>query len=247
MNKVAFWCRRLLLAVLFVLSLAWIETQGAQWLLRWRAQHLLADVRSLDVNHSRSPDAQRLIAKWGRWGAPVGDCNAEACIYRIAIVQVLPHALNGYPDPGVKNWLPRIVNRLGLRSSAVRAGFSVQHGIVSSKWFAAQVALPVSAWNFPPGQPRVIPNLAVSSGEFSSFPEAATGPVLHPYRRVRDWHGRYGVTAQFLPQEDAAEKTALMDFSLSCITQLSPCLDEGQILPAVARDLQQQKQSPPSR
>jgi hypothetical protein len=239
MNKVAVWCRRLLFAVLFVFVIAWVETQGAQWILRTRGQHLLADVRSLDVNHSRWPDAQQLIAKWGQRGAPVGDCNPEACIYRIAIVQVLPQSLTGYPDPGVKNWLPRIVNHLGLRSSAVRAGFSVQHGIVSSKWFAEQVALPVSAWNFPPGQPRVVPNLAVSSGEFSSFPEVATGLVLHPYRHVRDWQGRYGVTAQFLPQEDPAEQAALMDFSLSCITQFSPCLNEGQILPAAWRDLQE--------
>ena len=93
---------------------------------------------------------------------------------------MLPQSLTGYPDPGVKNWLPRIVNHLGLRSSAVRAGFSVQHGIVTSKWFAEQVSLPVSAWNFPPGQPRVVPNLALSSGEFSSFPEAA--PALSSTR-----------------------------------------------------------------
>jgi len=247
MNKVAVWCRRLLVAVLFVLGVAWVETQAAQWILRTRAQNLLADVRSLNVNHSRWPDAQQLIAKWGRWGTTAGDCNAEICIYRITIVEVLPQSLTGYPDPGVKNWLPRIVNHLGLRNAAVRAGFSVQHGIVTSKWFAEQVSLPVSAWNFPPGQPRVVPNLALSSGEFAAFPEVTTGPGLHPYRRVRDWHGLYGVTVHFLPQEDAAEKTALMDFNLSCITQFSPCLNEGQILPAAARDLREQTQSRPTR
>ena len=83
MNKVAVWCRRLLVAVLFVLGVAWVETQAAQWILRTRAQNLLADVRSLNVNHSRWPDAQQLIAKWGRWGTTAGDCNAEICIYRI--------------------------------------------------------------------------------------------------------------------------------------------------------------------
>ena len=48
MEKVAVWCRRSLVAVLFVLGLAWVETQGAQWLLRWRAQRLLPTfVRSM--------------------------------------------------------------------------------------------------------------------------------------------------------------------------------------------------------
>jgi hypothetical protein len=247
MNKVVVRCRRLLFAALFVLGLAWVETQGAQWILRTRGQHLLADVHSLDVNRNHWPEAQQLIAKWGRWGAAVGDCTPDACIYRITIVQVLPQPLTGYSDPGVRNWLPRIVNRLGLRSAGVRAGFSVQHGIVTSKWFAEQVSLPVSAWNFQPGQPRAVPVLAVSSGEFSSYPELTSGPDLHPYRRVRDYHGPYGITVTFLPQEDAAERAALMDFNLSCITRFSPCVDERQILPAVAPDLQQQKQSPPTR
>src|SRR5271165_4251045 len=81
MNKGIVWCRRLLFAVLFVLVVAWVETLGAQWILRTRAQNLLADVRSFDINHSRWADAQQRIAKWGRWGATVGDCNAESCIY----------------------------------------------------------------------------------------------------------------------------------------------------------------------
>jgi hypothetical protein len=72
-------------------------------------------------------------------------------------------------------------------------------------------------------------------------------PGLHPYRRVRNWKGAYGVTAQFLPQEDPAEQTRLMDFQFTCITRFSPCLSEGDILPEAQRNLDEQEHSPGTR
>ena len=36
--------RQLLLALLFILAIAWLFGFGAQWLLRWRAEKLLADI-----------------------------------------------------------------------------------------------------------------------------------------------------------------------------------------------------------
>jgi hypothetical protein len=94
--------------------------------------------------------------KVGLAGAPRRALHRRLCIYRITLVQVLPPFAVGYPDKGVHNWLPRLADHLGLRSVAVRAGFSVKNGVVTSKWFAEQVSLPVSAWG-PPGAALLSP------------------------------------------------------------------------------------------
>ncbi len=237
--------RQLLLAALLLICVVWVQAESSQWFLRLRAQHLLTDIRSLDVNHSGWPDAQKVMTKWGSYAVHTGPCTTESCTYRVDMLQVLPQMLIGYPDVGVKNYLPRIVDHTGLRSVAARGGFTVEHGIVTSKWFAEQVALPVREWGEPGA--AAITDLAVSSGEFLDFPQSAAGSPLHPYRRIRDWKGPYGVTVQFVPQEDSSEQSLLMDFRFSCLTQFSPCLNHGDILPEAWKNLQEQEQSSGTR
>jgi hypothetical protein len=238
--------RQIFFLFLLLCGVVWVQSEISQWILRTRAQNLLADIRALDVNHSTWSDAQRVMTKWNKFAAPgAAPCNADACTYRVDLIQVLPQFFIGYPDPGVKNWLPRIIDHTGLRSVAARSGFTVEHGVVTSKWFAEQVALPVREWTLRGSE--YTPDLAVSSGEFLGFPASDVGPGLHPYRRVRNWKGAYGVTAQFLPQEDPAEQTRLMDFQFTCITRFSPCLSEGDILPEAQRNLDEQEHSPGTR
>jgi hypothetical protein len=245
MNAATKLLRQVLLTSLVLLAAVWASAEGAQWLLRWRAQHLLADIRSLDVNRSGWSDAQRVMNKWKSYAVITGPCTADACTYRVDLLQILPQMFIGYPDKGVKNWLPRLVDQTGLRSAAARGGFTVEHGVVTSKWFAEQVAAPVRNWFLRDG--AYVPDLAVSSGEFLGFAAGATGPTPHPYRRVLNFKGPYGITVQFLPQEDTSEQAALLDFHFSCITQFTPCETEGEILPAAWQDLQDQEQIPGTR
>lgn len=58
MNAALKGLRQLLITMLVLLCAAWASGLGAQWLLRYRAQRLLADIRSLNVNHSNWSDAQ---------------------------------------------------------------------------------------------------------------------------------------------------------------------------------------------
>lgn len=234
--------RQFLLVFLLLIAAVWASSYYEQWALRLRAQHLLADIRALNLNQSKSQDAQALMKKWGDYASTPGSCTPDFCNYRITMVQSLPQIMIGYPDPGVHNWLPRIISHLGLRSAAARAGFSVQKGVVTAKWFAEQVSLPVRAWGQPNG--TYIPDLAVSSGEYPGFPNIDTGLALHPYRRARDWKGDYGITIYFLSQEDPAEQARLMDFQLTCITQFHPCNDQGDILPEARRMLDEEEPAP---
>jgi hypothetical protein len=218
-----------MLSILLIFTVAWATEEGSQLLVRWRAQRLLADIDSISVNRSGWSDAQALMKKWGDLGAPAASCTAELCNYRVTLLQVLPRELIGYPDKGVKNWLPRIMDHIGLRSVAVRAGINVEHGVIMSKWFAEQVSLPVSAWGSAGN--TYIPDLAISSGEYTRYPDYATKPSAYPYRRIQNFEGPYGITVYFMPQEEAGERAALMDFHLTCITRFSPCLSQGDILP----------------
>jgi hypothetical protein len=238
MNAVVKWLRQLLLTVLILLCAAWASGEGAQWLLRWRAQRLLTDIRSLEVNRSGWSDAQAVIKKWGRSGTSTGSCTSEACNYRIDLVQTIPPMLVGHPDENANNSLPRLMDHIGLRSAAARAGFTVEYGVVTSKWFGEQVTLPIRDWTQPSDY---VPYLSVSSGEISKFRGCAGGDAVHPHRVVQNTGLDLGVT--FSPEEDSSEKAALMDFRFSCITQFRPCEKEGEILPEGANLLQEQEHS----
>lgn len=238
MRTALIWSRRSLLALVGGLFIAWLLAEGAQWLLRWRAERLLADIQALPMGGSWS-DSQRLMRTWSRWSRPYGDCAAEECNYRIDMTHLLPRPLAGYPDEGVKNWLPRAVNRLGLREGRVLAGFSVEHGLVTRRWFAEEVALPVRTWHEPSGS--YMPELAVSSEECFKFLPSEHPSLRHPYRSVRDW--MVGLRVSFTPEEDPYERTALMDFRLSCITRFHPCMSESDLLPEGWRILQEQENS----
>ncbi|MDR3745400.1 MAG: hypothetical protein P4K80_04635 [Acidobacteriaceae bacterium] len=227
MNTARNSSRQFFLALLVLLVASWASGEGAQWLLRWRAEKLLADVRSIHVDRSQWADAQRMMQQWNRWGAPVEGCTAEKCDYRINLVQSLPPILGASPQGGVRNLLPRLANLVGLRSTAARAGFTVENGVITSRWFGEQVTPPV-ADSMPTTE--YIPYLSVLSEESAKFRLPTEGhPRLHPNRTAQPVNNY--LVVGFTPDEDPSEKAALLDFHLSCITQLLPCHSESEILP----------------
>lgn len=231
------FCRQLLLLVLFLLCAVWVSGEAYQWLLRWRAEKLLSDVRTLQVNRSGWQDAQLLMARWAKWGTSSPICSAESCTYRIDIVQALPQTLGGTPDKGAKNWLPKLAGHLGLRGGAARAEFIVKHGAVVSRTFGEQVTLPVQDWNL---SVDYIPYLTASSGVAANFHEhIPDSNPLHPTRKVLVYPN--GLVVNFAPDEEPSEQALLMDFRFSCITQLRPCRSAGDMLPEGQRMLQEKQ------
>jgi hypothetical protein len=240
MKTLLLWFRRTLLAVLVLLGAAWLWAQGAQWLLRLRAEKLLTDIRSLKVNRSSSADAQKLMSKWGEYR---GACTAQGCKYGIHFEHGLPRFLIGYPDKGVRNWLPRLATRLGLRGWAnVGAGFTVQNGLVTETDFYEDVMLPVQTWYSPPFES----NLYVTSREENKSPSYGLEyfPV-HSNRTAR--MNKFGLIVDFFPEENPSEKELLMNFRFNCITQLNPCLREDEILPEGWQLLQEEQAIPFSK
>jgi hypothetical protein len=231
---------------LLLLVVAWVAGEGAQWLQLNRAKRLLAEVRSIDVNHSQWADAQGLMQRWDRWGSAAGACTSDYCKFNINVEQTLPRMLIGNPSNTVGNWLPRLADRVGLRSSAVRAGIVVEHGVITTKWFGEQVTMPISEWEHTVGY---IPYVSVLSGESSEFHVSPTdrdhSQPRHLNRMVQPINNYLVVS--YTPEEDPAEKQVLMDFQLACITQITPCRSEREILPEAWRMQQENLRSADQR
>jgi hypothetical protein len=243
MNAALKGLRQLLITMLVLLCAAWASGLGAQWLLRYRAQKLLADIRSLNVNHSSWSDAQAIMKTWGKWSAPTGSCTPESCNYRINLIQTLPPFLVGHPDPAANNTLPRLMDRIGLRNAAARAGFTVEHGIVTSRWFGLQVTLPIQDWTLPSD---FVPYLSVSSGETAKFRGLLGGnQKVHPHHATQISGRDMAVT--FSPEEDPAVKETLLNFRFDCLTQFHPCETQTEILPEATNLTLEEERSPSTR
>ena len=71
MSRMHIWCRRVILATIFLAVGVWVTAYIQQLILARRARALLVDIRALQVKPDAWNDAQRLMSKWGRsgWGA----------------------------------------------------------------------------------------------------------------------------------------------------------------------------------
>jgi hypothetical protein len=235
MNKGRSGLLQLLAAVGILLLTAWGTGEGMQRLERTRAARLLGEVRGLNVDRSSWAEVQPVMSRWAQWGSSKGPCTEKSCNFRINVEQTLPQFLIGNPEGG-RNWLPRLADVVGLRSTAVRAGFTVEQGVVTAKWFGEQTTLPVEEWSV--GN-NYVPYLSVLSGESSKFKASAKTHPLHPERSVE--RANNYLLVSYTPDEEAGEKSRLMDFQFECITSVRPCQREDAILPEAWQMMQEQK------
>ena len=222
---------RLLAGTLFLLTVGWVGMEVRQWLFRVRAEALLADIKSLELNRSSWSDAQRLMFRWGKWGGWYGNCNADNCTYSIEIYHLRfvypPFVYDRVPQVGA-----RVLELVGLRSAAVTARFHVVHGIVTDKGFGVNVALPASQWNAQTYWPSL--NVAFLEGaKAQSTPDQF---AEHPNRGFIQ--RRIRLEASFTPDESPEEKAALTDFHFDCITRWKACTRRGELLPRAEKEFE---------
>ena len=238
------WLRRSLLTSLCLLAAAWIFAEGSQWLFRRRAERLLTDLKSIEVG-GNSADAQAILQKWHDRAEIETDCfgtERTTCHFGVYLRHQLPQVLRGDPEGGIRNRFQQIVGTLGLRSSNVGARVRTENGIVTRKWFAEEVDLPIRDWYLRGG--AYVPTLTVDSDEELPSQHPAIRDQInidasHPFRYARRYKGPWGLRVVFTTEESSSEKAALMDFHFSCITQFFPCRSERQVLEEGARLLDQ--------
>jgi hypothetical protein len=235
---------RFLLAVALLLPITgWLVMEARQWLFRARAEALLSDIKSLELNHSSWSDAQTLMTRWGKWGSWYRNCNSEDCDYTILI----GHLPQVYPDfvfvegPHLG---ARALQLVGLRSAGVTARLRVSHGLVTRKGFGMSVALPVSKWITPGGDlwlrekngSSYWPTLDVAFQEKAKPDSTPDQFAEHPNRGFIQ--RRILLEASFSPQESPDEQAALTDFHFDCITRWRPCTNRSEILPRAVEEFE---------
>jgi hypothetical protein len=240
MNKVSRWLRRIVISPLCLVFAIWLFAEARQWVLRWEAQRLLGDLQSIQVGHSSAGEADAALRKSGEIQSGCREDQSATCYSQVLIRSRLPEPLCGSPDEFAKNWLPRVIDHLGLRCSGIGAMIITEHGVVTEKSFFEEVNLPVRDWYLRAG--ACVPSLAVSSNEalrFREFEQSRVAPS-HPLRYAHRYKGPYGLGVKYLSAEEPSEKASLMAFQFSCITRFFPCRDEREVLPSGANLLEEQ-------
>jgi hypothetical protein len=224
--------------ILIVMFVLWLAAQCRQRIFRKRAEALLSDIKALELNHSTWSDSQRLMTRWGKWGHVYDTCDAEDCYYSINIGDELIDAPQFVFEEG-PHIGARILDRVGLRSAQVTAGFHVIHGLVINKDFRVSVALPARNWTTPDG--TYWPELAAGFRERSKLD--------HPNPHFRSSHPnrelilrRIILEAVFTPEESPEEQSALTGFRFDCITRWSPCLKWAELYPGADEEFEAERQ-----
>jgi hypothetical protein len=203
--------------------------QISQWITRRRAEHLLSDLRGLQLERSSWSDAQALMQRWGRWGHYDGTCDADHCVYgihfnsggmvtRLIVTSEPLFHLSGRSAQTV-------TSVLGARLSDVEGGFLLQQNLVIGTSFSLGT-------NEPGGgelMSRVTGTRTRNLKPYDLWPEKDPHPE---YRTVL----RTGTIGYFFTQFTSATKPEDVEWltavNFSCMTRWIPCRERGDFLPS---------------
>ena len=234
------WILRSIIACLvsIVLFAAYVPIQ--EHILRGRAEHLLFDIREIQLGKSNWADAQRLMSRWQAWGGSDESCTADQCIFRIAIQEGFPsHAYyhvgvgdRELPKPDCCKWMNVPYFWLGGRSDVVIGEILVRGGIIWGKRFELMLDVPEGKGN-PKGFEYQLIARAASA---SRLPDHFGGILRHPDFEVGTpgaCHGCKEVYSRFTPFADPSYMHEVMtDFNLSCLVRRIPCSSQEDVMPA---------------
>jgi hypothetical protein len=243
---------RVMIIILLVAIALWLTLIAApMWLTRWRMSRLLADYHSLYPMQSTWDDAQRLMARWGRWGRYKGDCNSTDCQYFIRIDDPYMNLIGELPDPTRERvfsailWqgMWRRLERLGYRPSALMVLFQVQDSKIVRTYTMMHMdvvdAGPPEHWSYSLGvSAQVYSRLASITIKGKSEPLRLMGNdeqlALHPDYKVGRPSGCEGCEFDYItytPTLPHDEAVLLTNFNLNCLTRFRACTNIGDLLP----------------
>jgi hypothetical protein len=232
------WIRIAIIAVLSPTVCLITVVRIQQYVLRWRAERLLTDIRQIQMGKSTWADAQRLMNRWGKWGLYEGSCDARSCDYEI-MLQDASHAFpvyfqteksletrakgHEYPD-----WQLRLYSLLGGRPAQIYAETKTRNGIIWTKSFDVMIA----NWRkIDPGStPYFDPLVGMAEGVTHLHDFSPDHPEY--WIDTGQCSGCVLVWTEFTPQTDAETLKKLLDINLSCLTRLNRCQREREIMPA---------------
>jgi hypothetical protein len=211
-----------------------------QGILRWRAERLLGDIRSIQMGKSTWADAERLMNRWGAWGGYEGSCTEKRCDYQIVMEDAFQEMPSySLPSGTLRNegrmccqWLRWPYYLLGGRFAMVGARIEVKDGIIWTK------SVYVDIITFP----RILSRdeyLYALAGE-------ALGGTNHRHSELR-FGQEYAATREnqctgcklvrvdYSPFADPGIVNQLLDFNLDCLTRFPVCREPAQLMPTAWR------------
>lgn len=229
-------------AALVFVALPLTAVQAHQYLLRMRAQRLMADIHQIRLYESTWNDAQRLMTRWGAWGKYDGTCSAKDCRYQIVMTDL--GSLSG-------EWAERLANHhvfqiyglLGGRNTRIIASFTVHDGSIWRESFGIAVGTEkVGRWY---GQDDYPLTLMIDTKSRQRLRRSDEDWWImgdedqlagHPYYK----EGRPGgckinceeAVVTYSTHTPPAEIERLSALNFSCLTRFNPCSDLEQLLPA---------------
>ena len=214
------WVIGSLLGILLMLDAA---IHFDQYLLRRKAERLLADIQSLELRKSTYADAQRVMDRWKDNVYEDGQCQKDLCDARIYLRDF---AWKHREFLANHKSLVILYRMLGGRPALVSASLAVRNAVVWQKEIETEIEFP---------------NRRDENGNMIYFTligqvgsGRVVGPALHPeYQRGRPGGCTYCVEGwvTFTPYADPGDVERLMQINLSCLTRWHPCKTREDILP----------------
>jgi hypothetical protein len=211
-----------------------INQLAQQHSLRTRAEHLLVDVRNLQLHGGTVADAQRIAKVWERSATVDSKCDAQTCRIDIGVDDQV-----WLPQNAVGRAVVLLYWAVGWHEGAARAIIEARNNTVERTEFILMLIVP----------PYVS---KIDREGYGLFGHAAQQPEFGPYQfwPQRKLHPDYSIGKPggclgciklmtfFLPSAPPAKIGELTDFDLSCITRWFPCATEGDIMPSAWKQYQ---------
>jgi hypothetical protein len=239
------WIVRLAVGFVVVIAITFAMIQVGQHIARHRAERLLADIRSLQLENSTWSDAQKLMIRWGKWGHYDGSCDASRCDYAIRFTDWAGE-LPGFYHRQLLYPVVRLAMLFHAHMPYVQAEFKVQDGLVSEVSFMVWTEVPKGygpGWDEngpePPGY------VEYKTGEYAllGFAKSTEHPRSFDRGPRDEAHQEYfmgppsgcegclGFDTEFTAATSREDLDWLMGFDFSCITRWSPCTVTSDLMP----------------
>jgi hypothetical protein len=222
-------CKWVLTSLLLIYLVLLAAVQISQRITRRRAEHLLSDLRGLQLERSSWSDAQALMQRWGRWGAYKGTCDADHCEYEIQFdwTGMVPRPIvisEPFFDLFSRS-VQMATSVLGAHLPYVEGGFQLRNNLVIGTWFSLGTEVRGGGSLFS----RVIGTRTRDLEPYHLWPEK---DPHSEYRTVL----RTGTLGYFFTEFTAATKQEDVEWltavDFSCITRWVPCREMGDLLPS---------------
>jgi hypothetical protein len=207
-----------------------------QYLLRWRAERLQSDIRSLELRKSTYADARKIIDRWWDDAREQGPCRPDWCDVEIGFSDFSWGHTPFNMDTPARD---RIVRWLGVRPAAVDAAIRVRNNLVVGKRIGGYI---LGRCIDSDGQTFCTTMIGhASTRRFTELPRIVD--VRHPeytFYKPSGCEGCVDADVIFSPYASAADVQRLTDVNFGCITRWTPCENEEDILPTAWAEAQRE-------